>query len=369
MLHEEGGFYAALDADSEGVEGKFYTWTTPEFEAMAGHNKSLLGDYYNITPGGNWEHGVNILFITAPLETVAQKHGLDKETALRAVKEFNEKALQVRGSRIRPGLDDKILTGWNGLLIKGLADAAIAFHEPAFLDLATSCASFVKDKVWSDDVLHRSYKNGQPRLHGYLEDYAATIDGCTRLYEATFDPQWLAFAHQLLERVMDEFFDPAEQLFFYTSSRGEKLIARKKEVFDNVIPSTNSMMAHNLHKLGLYYENVDYLKLAEEMTARLKSLIMTEPDYLTNWAIMASHLARPTAEIAMVGPGALKLAAELQAGYLPNKVVAASERESDSIPMLKGKKAINDKATVYVCYNRACQRPVHTVEEALGLVR
>lgn len=368
MLHKEGGFYAALDADSEGVEGKFYTWTTPEFEAIAGDNKSLLGEYYNITPGGNWEHGVNILFITAPLETIAQKHGFDKETALRAVTEFCQKALQVRGSRIRPGLDDKILTGWNGLLIKGLADAAMAFNEAEFLNLATGCASFVKDKVWHGDVLHRSYKNGQPKLHGYLEDYAATVDGCTRLYEATFDPQWLAFAHQLLERVMDEFFDPEEQLFFYTSSSGEKLIARKKEVFDNVIPSTNSMMAMNLHKLGLYYENTDYLKLAEEMTARLKSLIMTEPDYLTNWAIMASHLARPTAEIAIVGPGALALAAELQARYLPNKVLAASEQESDGIPMLKGKKAITGKATVYVCYNRACQRPVHTVEEALGLV-
>jgi len=368
MLHEEGGFYAALDADSEGVEGKFYTWTQPEFEAIAGDQKQFIKDYYNISDSGNWEHGRNILFVTAPLEAVAKRHQLPMAQAKQAVAAFNERAMRVRTSRIRPGLDDKILTGWNGLLIKGLADAAIVFKEDKFRKLATKCASFIKHKAWSSDVLHRTYKNGEAKLYGYLEDYAAVIDGFVRLYEASFDREWLQFAYLLSEQVMNEFFDQEERLFYYTSSKGEKLIARKKEVFDNVIPSTNSMMAHNLHKLGLYFENNDYLTLAEEMTARLKALILTEPDYLTNWAMMAGQLAKPTAEIAIVGPGAGKLASELQQTYLPNKVVAVSEAETDALPMLNGKKAVNEKATIYVCYNRACQRPVGTIKEALSLI-
>ncbi len=288
--------------------------------------------------------------------------------AKQALAAFNERAMQARTSRIRPGLDDKILTGWNGLLIKGLADAAIVFKEERFSKLATNCASFIKSKAWNNGVLHRTYKNGQTRLYGYLEDYAATIDGLIKLYEASFNREWLDFGYLLSEQVMNEFFDQEERLFYYTSSKGEKLIARKKEVFDNVIPSTNSMMAHNLHKLGLYFENNDYLTLAEEMTARLKSLILTEPDYLTNWAMMAGQLAKPTAEIAIVGPGAFELAAALKQTYLPNKVVAASETETDALPMLAGKKVVNEKTTIYVCYNRACQRPVGTIKEALSLV-
>jgi uncharacterized protein len=368
MLHEEGGFYAALDADSEGVEGKFYTWTQPELEEIAGDQKAFIKDYYNISDSGNWEHGRNILFVTDPIEVVAKRHQLPMAQAKQAVAAFNEQAMQVRASRIRPGLDDKILTGWNGLMIKGLANAAIVFKEDLFGKLATNAAVFIKSKAWSNGVLHRTYKNGECRLYGYLEDYAATIDGFVNLYEASFEPEWLQFAYLLSEKVMDEFFDKEERLFYYTSSKGEKLIARKKEVFDNVIPSTNSVMAHNLHKLGLYFENNDYLTLAEEMTARLKSLILTEPDYLTNWAMMAGQLAKPTAEIAIVGPGSRKLAAELQQTYLPNKVVAVSEAETDALPILTGKKTMNEKATIYVCYDRACQRPVGTVKEALLLI-
>ncbi len=368
MLEADGGFYAALDADSEGIEGKFYTWTWAEFETIAGPHKAFIKHYYNLSEKGNWEHGKNILFVTKPIHEVASQHQLSLAEAAEAIRSFSQRAMDVRKTRVRPGLDDKVLTGWNGLLIKGLSDAGVVFKEARFITLASNCARFIHSKVWVNEVLHRSYKNGQVKLYGYLEDYAATIDGLIKLYHATFELQWLDFAYLLTSKVMEEFFDPEEQLFFYTSSKGEKLIARKKEVFDNVIPSTNSMMAHNLHQLGLYYENNDYLQLAETMTARLKSLIIKEPDYLTNWAMMANNLAHPTAEIAIVGPGAEVMANELKAHYLPNKVVAAAESEKDALPLLKGKKVIDHKATIYVCYNRTCQRPVHSVQEALALI-
>lgn len=364
MLDPAGGFYAALDADSEGVEGKFYTWTFAEFEQVAAENASFLVDFYHITKEGNWEHGRNILTVLNPLHTVAEKHKLTLEEAQKVVRAFKEKALAERGKRIRPGLDDKVLTGWNGLLIKGLCDAGIAFSDKQFIELAKRTATFIKTSTWKGEVLYRSYKKGEAKLYGYLEDYAAVIDGMMRLYEATFEEEWLQLAHTLIEKVLEEFYDPTEQLFFYTSSKGEALITRKKELFDNVIPSTNSMMAMNLHKMGLFYENTYYLELAEQMVGRLKELIATEPDYLTNWAVLATHLAQPTAEIAVVGKGAGKLAATLKEKYLPNKVIAASENGSE-IPLLNSKTAAGNKATIYVCYNRTCQRPVHTVEEAI----
>lgn len=364
MLDPAGGFYAALDADSEGVEGKFYTWTFEEFEQGAAENAPFLTDFYHITKEGNWEHGRNILTVLNSLKTVAEKHKLTPEQAQQVVQAFKEKALAERGKRIRPGLDDKVLTGWNGLLIKGLCDAGIAFDDKRFIELAKGVATFIKTSTWKGEVLYRSYKKGEAKLYGYLEDYAAVIDGMMRLYEATFEEEWLQLAHTLIEKVLEEFYDSAEQLFFYTSSKGEALIARKKELFDNVIPSTNSMMAMNLHKMGIFYENTYYLELAEQMVGRLKELIATEPDYLTYWAVLATHLARPTAEIAVVGKGAGKLAATLKEKYLPNKVIAASENGS-KIPLLSNKGAAGDKATIYVCYNRTCQRPVHTVEEAI----
>lgn len=363
MQSPEGGFYAALDADSEGVEGKFYTWTYEELERLGADNVAFLADYYQLSREGNWEHGRNILAVGFPLAAVAAKHGLSAEEAEKVVAAFKEKALQERAGRIRPGLDDKLLTGWNGLLIKGLADAGIAFSDERFVRLGRTVAQFLKDNLWINGVLHRSYKSGKAKLHGYLEDYAALTDGLIRLYEATFEEEWLLFAKTLAEKVMEEFFDPEEQLFYFTSSRGEALIARKKELFDNVIPSTNSIMAQNLHKLGLLFEADGYLALAEQMTARIKSLIISEPDYLTNWAIMASYLAKPTAEVALTGKGAASLARELQSSYVPNKILAVSENGS-ALPILSGKKPINEKATIYVCFNRSCQRPVNTVEEA-----
>ncbi len=365
MLDAEGGFYAALDADSEGVEGKFYTWTAGEFKKVAGDNFAFLSDYYGVTNEGNWEHGRNILAVTELLPEVAKRHQLDAGRAEKMASSFKKDALSEREGRVRPGLDDKILTGWNGLLVKGLCDAGIAFKDDQFVRLAEGIAAFIKQRVWRGGVLHRSYKKGEAKLYGYLEDYAAVIDGAIRLYEATFKEEWLLWAQMLTEKVLEEFYDVEEQLFFYTSSKGEALIARKKEVFDNVIPATNSMMAMNLHKMGLFLENNAYLEMAEQMVGRLKNLIVSEPDYLTNWAILATHMATPTAEVAIVGKGAPGVARQLQEKYLPNKIVAASENGSH-IPVLAGKPEVNGKAAIYVCYNRTCQKPVNSVEEAVA---
>ena len=237
MTSSEGGFYSALDADSEGVEGKFYVWTKHEIDEILGEKSEEFCRVYQIDSNGNWEHGVNILWKNEPILNSQLSESIQKLMAKRA-------------ERIRPGLDDKILCSWNGLMLNGLVDAYRTFGEEKFLNLALKNARFVKDNFLKNDFLSHSYKNGHTKIQGFLEDYASVIDAYTNLYQATFEENWLHLAEKLTLYVCQNFYDEKEQLFYFTDKSAEELIARKKEIFDNVIPSSNSMMARNLYTLG-----------------------------------------------------------------------------------------------------------------------
>ena len=381
LLSPEGGFYSALDADSEGVEGKFYTFTTPELRDILGADYDWFAELYTITEAGNWEpghdgHGLNILHRTATDDAFAQRMGWSLAELNVRLDATHTRLMQVRNGRVRPGLDDKILCSWNGLMLKGLATAYRVFGEPEFLTLALRLAFFLLKNMRDtrNGRLWHSYKKGRAKQAGFLDDYAAVIDGLLALYQATFAENWLTEADQLTQYVLANFSDDRvddltgqDPLFFFTDKNSEELIARRKELFDNVIPSSNSMMVENLYTLSLLLERPDYADRTDQMLGRVQPLVQKNADYLTNWAAQFALRARPTAEIAIVGPDADQFRAELDADFYPNKVLCGT-RDKSSLPLLQHRGTVDGKTTVYVCYNRACQLPVTSVEEVWQLL-
>ncbi|MBL6445133.1 thioredoxin domain-containing protein [Fulvivirga sp. 29W222] len=363
MTNSMGGFYSALDADSEGEEGKFYVWTKAEIEKITGDDSDLIKDYYNITEEGNWEEGKNILHRRISDHEFAAQRGIDVAILNEKIAKANNLFLKERTQRVRPGLDDKALSGWNGLMLKGLVDAYIAFGEEKFLTMALNNASFITSEMSDGERLFRSYKEGKATIDGYLEDYAHVIDAFIALYQATFDEKWLNKAKTMTDYTLKHFFDNGEKLFFYTDDSSEKLIVRKKEIFDNVIPASNSQMALNLHLLGIIYDNDDYKSKSKAMIGKMTSLLEGEPTYLYNWGILYSYLASSTAEVAIVGSNANNIRIRFGKRYYPNKVVIGT-KQSSNLPLLKGKEAINDQTTIYVCYNKTCKLPVTDIDQA-----
>ena len=354
MTDPEGGFYSALDADSEGVEGKFYVWTKSEIDAVLGEASEEFCKTYQVTEQGNWEHGVNILW----------KNGV----ILNSIQQQNIlKLLTKRAERTCPGLDDKILCSWNGLMLNGLVDAYRAFGETDFLNLALRSANFIKNNFLKDNVLSHSYKNGETKIQGFLEDYATVIEAYLNLYQATFEESWLHLAEKLALYVYQNFWDEDDQLFFFTDKNAESLIVRKKEIFDNVIPSSNSIMARNYYTLGLILDREDFKDLSKLMLAKMKDLLLKNVDYLTNWACLATQMISPTAEIAIVGKDYLQLRKEIDSRYYPNKVLCGTTAESP-LPLLENRVAKSDETLIYVCYNKTCQLPVKTVEDAFKIL-
>jgi hypothetical protein len=275
--------------------------------------------------------------------------------------------LRARATRVRPALDDKILTGWNGLMIKGLCDAYLATGQVSYLQMAQRNATFIRQNLLKDGLrLARNYKNGQASLDANLEDYASLIHGLLGLYQAGFDDQWLQLAADLAQHVQTHFWDPAEHLFFFTAHYAEALIARKKEIFDNVIPASNSLMAHNLYWLGHLLGHDAYIAQAKRMLAVISPLLNRDPSHLAHWGSLLMAQYGPTAEVVVSGPAFAQVAARLQQRYWPNKVMAAAGTPSPW-PLLAGRDPKPDGATyIYVCVNRTCQLPTTSVEAAWG---
>ncbi len=364
MTDESGGFYAALDADSEGEEGKFYVWTQDELNSILGADAPLISDYYNTTEAGNWEHGNNILHRNLPDTAFAERHNLTESELLQKVATANEKLMTARAQRIRPGLDDKILAGWNGLMLKGLCDAYDAFGEARFLKLAEANAKFLVDHMVVEGKLYRSYKKRKAAIDAYLEDYAFVIDGLIALYQATFDEHWLMTADTLMTYANAHFYDEKEQFYYYTDKDAEALIARKKEIFDNVIPASNSQMAHNLYLLGLLLDKENYKTKATTMLSKMSTMLAEDPAYNYNWAKLYGYMATNMAEIAIVGDKVEEMRKQFASHYHPNKVLMGA-KQSSALPLLTNKIALDGQTTVYVCYNKTCKLPVQSFDAAL----
>jgi len=369
MMQEEGGFHAAQDADSEGVEGKFYTWTYAELAALLGVDFGWFSRLYSLKPEGNWEEGVNILFQTESYAAVANAFGKPLPEFMEKLRSLKARLLTHRNLRIYPGKDDKVLAGWNGLLDAGLIQSYLATGEEDYLDLALQNLQFIQKKLFIEGTLYRSYKNGFAYTPAFLEDYAALLKASLMAYSASGDANWLGLAQQLAEVAIARFYDPEDGFFFFSDPGAEKLIANKKELFDNVIPSSNSLLARGIHRLGLLTYEENYGKVAQRMLGGMKELVAQEPGFLCNWANFYLESLIPTAEIAVVGRGAKAKALALQRGYLPNAVVAWSETPTESVPLLQGKPADSEgNALIYVCVDRRCLRPLSEVADALAQI-
>jgi len=368
MTSPEGAFYSALDADSEGEEGKFYVWTESELRDILADDLAWVKDYYNINAKGHWEHGNHILLRTETDVSFAQKNNWTVDQLREKVGAVNALLLQHRSKRIRPGLDDKQLTSWNALMMKAYADAYRVLGESAYLQAAVNNANFILNtQRKTDGGLWHSYKAGKSTINGFLEDYCFTIEALVSLYQATFDKQWLDAADGLAQYVLVHFQDEKTGLFFVASDEDTKLIARKMELSDNVVPASNSSMAEGLFLLGHLLGNDAYLETSTRMLGQILPQLKEQGPWHANWAAVLLLHVHPFYEVAIVGAHAEVRREAFEGHYLPNKLLAGGTVEN-GLPLLH-KRLVRGATRIYVCEGRTCKMAVDTVAEALAQMK
>lgn len=368
MTSNEGGFYSALDADSDGAEGKFYVWTKSELKDVLGLDGELISTYYAATADGNWEHGNNILKRNDTDIVFLKEHNIPAADWNEMLKNAKLQLRTHRENRVRPALDDKIITAWNAMMVCGLTDAYRVFGDIAFLDAALRNMRFIEKELSVGCQLYRSFKGKRSTTEGFLDDYAYVIQAQLRLYQTTFDEYWIKQAEKFIDYALANFYDSSDGFFYYTSALAEKLITRKKEIFDNVIPSSNAVMAQNLFLVGTLLDKEEWKQVGSGMTSSLAHMIMSEPNYMSQWAIVHAEIQKGMKEVLLTGRGIQKLRAELQQDFLPFTLMQGSVGHSD-LPLFEGKVALQGRDTIYVCQDKTCGIPVHTVEDAKRQLR
>lgn len=364
MTSSDGGFYSSLDADSEGEEGKFYSWTIEEVESILGEEAPLFLAYFNITRPGNWEHGKNILFRKPSDENFAEKQKITLTELRSKLYKSKKMMLNARTKRAKPGLDDKILTSWNALMLKGYIDAYRAFGEEEFLNTALRSAQFLsRNAIHGNNEITRNYKNGKSSIPGLLDDYSFTISAFIALYQATFDEMWLYKAKELAEYTLVHFYDSSSGMFYYTHDQHAELIARKMEIEDNVIPSSNSEMAKNLLFLGHYFYDKSFIQKARQMFINVQKDLHAHIYFYSNWGVVGIHLIQPLFEVAVVGTDWNALRRTFDSNYLPNVIFLGGKHEG-TLKLLENK-LVKGQTTIYVCLDKACNLPVTDAAKAL----
>ncbi|NUO00289.1 MAG: thioredoxin domain-containing protein [Saprospiraceae bacterium] len=369
MTCPEGGFYSALDADSEGVEGKFYVWTKAEVEAALGTDAPLFCAFYEVTEAGNWEHH-NILWRPASLETFAAAKNLDPDATASLLGQCREKLLAIRAQRIRPGLDDKILLDWNALMVSAYAGACAATGEEKYAQTARRQLDFLLRAFRQGEglALYHTYKDGTAQYDAFLDDYAFLIAAMLDVYAVVFDPALITLAGQYAQYVLDHFWDSGSGLFYFTSEKQTDVLYRKKELYDNAQPSGNATMALNLLRLSTLSGEITLAQTATQMLLQMKEAVGKYPSAFARWASAIGTQAHPQGEIALIGSDAFRAAIALNREYLPHAVVMAAEQGDDAWPLLAGKNT-GDALDVFVCKNYACQMPVKTIAEAVAIYK
>jgi len=358
-----GAFYSSLDADSEGEEGKFYVWEKEELQNILQKDYAFCEKYYNINNHGLWDSKY-ILLKKSEDDVIRKKYNLTISEFQKKVSKINDLLFKARKKRIRPGLDDKSLTSWNGLMLKGYVDANKAFGDEHFLKIALKNGHFIlKNQIKKDGSLLHSYKDRKSTINGFLEDYAFIIEGFIGLYEVTFDDKWLTQAHELMEYALEHFFDTNSGMFFFTSNTDKPLITRKFEITDNVIPASNSSIAKSLFFLGHILVHNKYLDISEQMLHNVKNKISEYGPGYSNWASLITHQVYPFYEVMIVGNAMHEVKINLLTQYLPNKILIGGNK-NNKLDVLKNK-FIKGETMIYVCQNGACQKPTNNIEEAL----
>ena len=370
MTDPSGGVYSAQDADSEGVEGKFFVWSPGEINAVMGDTDGeVFAGYYGVTAGGNFE-GKNILNIRQNPEEFAETKGLTADQLGDIINRGSKALLEVREQRIHPMRDDKVLASWNGLMLRSFAEAAAALGRPDYLAVAIKNAGFLVGSMKSDGRLLRTYRDGQAKLLGYLEDYSFVIDGLLALYEATFDPRWLEEAVTLADSMIELFWDEGIGGFYDTGSDHETLVVRPRDVFDNAQPCGGSVASDVLLRLAVFTGKSDYSAKAAVPLRSLHQAMSQSPGGTGHWLSALDFYVSPPKEIAVIGPrddpATQALLDTVFHRFLPNKVVMGVEpplsptvgNSGSDIPLLAGRGMVGGLPSAYVCQNYACQLPV-----------
>jgi hypothetical protein len=358
MRGPEGGFYSALDADSEGEEGRFYVWTPAEIEAVLGASADAIGAYYGISEAGNFE-GKNILLL-AEGATAPEPDGLAE--ARRAL-------YDARAERVGPGLDDKRLASWNALMLAALAEAGAVLQRDDYLDGARECAEFVlRDLRDGDGRLLRTYNNGEGRLNAYLEDHAFLLEALLTLYEASFEQRWFDEAKDLADTTIARFGDPERGGFYSTSNDHEELIARRKEIGDHPIPSGNSAAALGLLRLEALTGKRAYGEQAEGVLRLFAKTAPRQPDAFAHLLRALDFKLAPTKEVALIGGDLTELSMVVRSAHRPHLVLAGGQAGTDAPPLLANRPVVDGKPTAYVCEHFACQAPVTTADHLTNLL-
>jgi uncharacterized protein YyaL (SSP411 family) len=367
LTSPEGVFYSALDADSEGEEGLFYTWTKEEFDEALGHYAVLSGEYYGVGKQGQWENGRNILLRPFSDELFAQQHYLSVEELTALAVFCRNQLLKVRSERIRPGLDDKVLLSWNAQMISALVDAAVALNKDEYLQTAVKAANFILHNLKRTDTgLYHTWKNGKSQINAFLDDYAFLIEAFIKLYSYTADVIWLKEAERFTAYVVENLYDSHSGFFWYSENEDNLVFARKIEIYDGVVPSGNSVMANVLFTMGTFLHKSEYIDVSKQMLQVMETSYSRNPASYSNWASLSLLVSQEVHMIAVIGPDSVAIIKKLKSAHIPGVLIFGSKEESN-LPYFENR-FIEGQTLIYVCSGTYCLSPVETVEEAVSIL-
>ena len=369
LFHGDGGFYSALDADSEGEEGKFYVWEYKEVVEILHEDAVLFCEYFDITPTGNWE-GKNIPRISESSESFADKKSIPVEHLKEILERGKSKLLDKRNERIRPMLDDKIILGWNALMNRACSMAFAATGNKDYRQLAEMNMRFIleKFKTQTDNEFYHNWKNGAGKNPAFLDDYAFLIQALINLHEITSDTGWLVKAKELTDFVILHFSEEETGFFYFTHRQQKDVIMRKKEVYDGAVPSGNAVMANNLYHLSILFDNSEWRKRAQNMTTSLGGVITRYPGSFGIWASLLQEIIYGTHEIAIMGKNYEEILREILVAFIPHKVLMASDKENKQFPLLVGKSS-KGTTKIWLCKNFSCLAPFFSVKDLMREIK
>ena len=365
MLQENGGFYCALDADSEGEEGKYYTWSKEEVEQILQQNATIFCSFYDITKNGNWEQ-TNILRIKKSITAFAEEHKMLEKDLQKILTSCKEKLLKQREKRIKPNLDDKMLLGWNALMITAYCKAYAATSNEQYKQVAIQQIQFLENHFKTQEQWKHTYKNGIPKINAFLDDYAYLIEAYIHLQEITANEIFLYAAQNLTDYVL-EFFSSDNDLLYYTHQAQTDNLIRKIEIYDGALPSANAVIAKSMLYLGIIFEKKEWKLKAEKMLQTLLPTATKHPTSFAAWLIILQELVFGTQEIVLCGENILDDLPLLLQKYIPNKVLQISTTEKNNFSLLKNRFE-NKKNTFYLCRNYSCKKPLYNINEFLAIV-
>lgn len=369
LLHPQRGFYSALDADSEGEEGKFYVWKKEEVAFLLGNDAEIFCDYYDISANGNWEEK-NILHVKKPLELFAIDHNIAVHELTEVLENGMTKLLEERNKRVRPLLDDKIILGWNALMNTACSKAFAATGNDEYRQLAMDNMEFLL-KNFATTTPHEFYhtwKNDLSKFPAFLDDYAFLIEALIRLHEVTANMFWLTKAKEITEMVIENFSEPETGFFFYTRADQEDVIVRKKEVYDGAVPSGNAVMAGVLYQLSIFFDRNKWRQRSLDMLSSLGQAVTRYPTSFGCWNCLLLEMVAGTIEVAITGKDLIETHKKLLMQFIPHKVLMASSIENEQFALLAGK-SVNTTPLIFICKNFSCLKPVTSVDEAMGLIK